>query len=412
MIRRLFKLVVALLILALLVAAGYAVTRHPGYVLISYQNFRYESTLWVFLGLLLALSLVLWLLRRLLRFLLFSGRALNPWSAFHRRRRADKAAERGLLELAEDRWQNALGHLKRAADGSAHPLPLLLGAARAANELGHSQERDALLEAALQRQPGAELAIDLERAELLESAEDLEGALGTLQALHQRYPQHPRIVLRLTRLLQRLHRWPELFQLLPALRRHRAQGSKELVDLQRQAWSGYLRDLQDDPPGPGDTSEALARIWDQLPSLHEEPEMILLYAQALHRLKADEQAEAVLRKAARSHYQPALAELYGSLATSDPGRQLKEAERWLPEHPKDAVLLRCLGRLSGNCSLWGKARDYLQSSLNFARRPETCADLARLLARLGDVQASQRLFLESLQLSDPQSWPSTASVDA
>jgi HemY protein len=62
---------------------------------------------------------------------------------------------------------------------------------------------------------------------------------------------------------------------------------------------------------------------------------------------------------------------------SDPARQLQTAEGWLKEHPADPSLLLTLGRLCLQTSLWGKARDYLESSLRLQRNPEACAELAR-----------------------------------
>jgi hypothetical protein len=54
----------------------------------------------------------------------------------------------------------------------------------------------------------------------------------------------------------------------------------------------------------------------------------------------------------------------------DPARQLQTAEGWLKDHPQDASLLLTLGRLSLQNRLWGKARDYLESSLRMERNPE------------------------------------------
>ena len=406
MIRRLIKLVVVLVVLGLIALAAYGVSRHPGYVLISYQGFRYESTLWFFLGLLVVVLIVLWLLRLVVRLLLLS----NPWSGFNRHRRAGKSAELGMQALAEDQWSSALGHLKKAAANSKRPLPLLLGAARAANHLDQTEERDALLNTALQQKPGAELAIELERAKLQEANGDFSGALKSLQGIHRHYPHHKGLNLRLLRLLERLHRWPDIFALLPALRKFRKE--EEVLALQRQAWQGYLRDIQASPATTEANPAQLASIWKQLPALHDEPAMVVAYANALHCLGADDNAEQLLRKAARAQYRPEYAEVYGRLASSDPAGQLKQAERWLPEHAQDPALLRCLGRLSQACSLWGKARDYLQSSLNFARQPETCVELARLLDQMGEPEASQRMFLESLALRELQpEVPSTPAIE-
>ncbi|MNJ59956.1 putative protoheme IX biogenesis protein [compost metagenome] len=107
-----------------------------------------------------------------------------------------------------------------------------------------------------------------------------------------------------------------------------------------------------------------------------------------------------MRKALRRQYQPALVELYGRLRGADSGQQLQEAEQWLREHPDDPVLLRALARISIRHQLWGKARDYYDASLALQRDPRTCAELARLLARLGEGERSNQLFQEGLGMLD------------
>jgi HemY protein len=82
----------------------------------------------------------------------------------------------------------------------------------------------------------------------------------------------------------------------------------------------------------------------------------------------------------------------------DAARQLQTAEGWLKANPTDPVLLLCLGRLCLQSHLWGKAREYFESSLSFARHPQACAELARLLAQQGEVQRSNELFQEGLSL--------------
>ena len=62
-----------LLILALvagvasLMLFGLPLTEHKGYVLIAFQGFRYESSLWAFVALVLVLWLLVYLLRWSLR---------------------------------------------------------------------------------------------------------------------------------------------------------------------------------------------------------------------------------------------------------------------------------------------------------------------------------------------------------
>jgi HemY protein len=102
----------------------------------------------------------------------------------------------------------------------------------------------------------------------------------------------------------------------------------------------------------------------------------------------------------KRHYDTHLVRLYGLLRGRDPVRQLHAAEGWLKEHPRDAGLLLTLGRLCLLNQLWGKAREYFESSLTFQRHPEACTELAGLLAQQGEVERSNQLFQEGLGLLD------------
>jgi HemY protein len=147
--------------------------------------------------------------------------------------------------------------------------------------------------------------------------------------------------------------------------------------------------------------QSLERAWQQLTNAQrQEPQLVLAYAEQLRQLGAEGAAEEVLRTALKREYESHLARLYGLVRGSDPARQLQTAESWLKAHGDDPSLLLTLGRLSLQNRLWGKARDYLEGSLRLQRNPETCAELARLLAGLGDNERSNALFQEGLGLLD------------
>ena len=79
-----------IVLLAIIGAVGWAVSKDPGYVLISYDRFRYESSLWVLIGLILVVWLLVVLVHRILGVLQLSGALVNPWSRRHRERRIDR----------------------------------------------------------------------------------------------------------------------------------------------------------------------------------------------------------------------------------------------------------------------------------------------------------------------------------
>jgi HemY protein len=400
--KRAYVIVFFVIVVAALV--GLAISRHAGYVLIAYDSFRYESSLWAALALLVFGVLLVWLIRGLVSLLTTSGGVVNPWSRRNRSRRVQVAIEQGQLDLAEGRWASAQRHLHRAAEAEGQPLLYYLGAARAANEQGRYEDSDNLLERALERQPHAELAIALNHAQLQLDRGDSDGALATLQAMQERHPHNPQVLRQLQRLYRQRGEWSELIRLMPELRKDKVLPSQELADLEKRAWGENLslaayRDVEDEAGVSG--LPALEKAWQQLTSAQrQEPALILAYAEQLRRHGADVQAEEVLRNAMKRDYSTHLARLYGLVRGSDPGKQLHTAESWLKNHPDDPGLLLTLGRLCLQSSLWGKARDYLEASLKLQRNPEACAELARLLAQLGETDRSNQLFQEGLGLLD------------
>jgi len=397
--KRVYLILFAVIAVAALI--GVSVAQSSGYVLISYENFRYESSLWATLALIVVIWLVVYLVRVLLGLVTTSGGVVNPWSRRNRSRRVQIAIEQCQMDLAEGRWASAQRHLHRAAEAERQPLLYYMGAAHAANELGHYDESDNLLERALERQPQAELAIALSHAQLQLDRGDSEGALNTLQAMHDRHPHNAQVLRQLQRLYQQRGDWSAVIRLLPELRKDKVLPQQELAELERRAWGENLS-LAAQREQEGEAGLAsLDRAWQQLTSAQrQEPQLVLAYAEQLRRLGADAQAEEALRAALKREYNSHLARLYGLLRGSDPSKQLQTAEGWLKNHPDDPSLLLTLGRLCLQSSLWGKARDYLEGSLRLQRNPEACAELARLLAQLGETDRSNQLFQEGLGMLD------------
>ncbi|MDD2052899.1 heme biosynthesis protein HemY [Pseudomonas putida] len=392
---------IVFLVIAAAALIGVAIAKHSGYVLIAYDTFRYESSLWATLALLVGIWLACWLIKALVVLVMTSTGVVNPWSRRNRSRRIQMAIEQGQMDLAEGRWASAQRHLQRAAEAERQPLLYYLGAARAANELGRYEDSDKLLERALERQPQAELAIALSHAQLQTDRGETEAALETLQVMHERHPHSVQVLRQLQRLHQQRGDWSALIRLMPALRKDKVLPANELAELERRAWGENLT-LAAQREQEGEAGlQSLQRAWQQLTAAQRhEPQLVLAYAEQLRQLGAEADAEEVLRGAMKREYNSHLARLYGLLRGKDPARQLQTAEGWLKEHPDDPSLLLTLGRLCLQNSLWGKARDYLESSLRVQRNPEACAELARLLAQLGDTERSNQLFQEGLGLLD------------
>ena len=91
--------------------------------------------------------------------------------------------------------------------------------------------------------------------------------------------------------------------------------------------------------------------------------------------------------------------LYGLVEGKDIARQLKFAESFLSSHARESVLLLTLGRLSVKNKLWGKARTYLEESIDINPLPEAYRILASVLDELGEHGAAAVQYQMGLELA-------------
>lgn len=400
--KRTYLLLLCVVVIAGLIGIGIA--KDSGYVFIAWKDFRYESTFWIFVAIIGAIISLIYLLRKLIVMTLVSYGVINPWSQLNKDRRMRSAAEVGLLDLAEGRWDRALRHLIRVAKNEEKPMIYLIGAAKAAQEIGNIELCDQLLNEALERQPEAELAIGLAHAEILWKRAELLEAKKTLKVMHENHPQSKEVLIRLQALMRQMQDWSGILGLLPDLRKQHVLPDTATVQLEQQAWAGRLANASNNKAESKEQAlQSLANTWQHLSkNLRHDKGMIEAYARELRRLGAETTAEELLRKALQHGLDDQLLELYGKVAGADLGRQLQLAESWLPQAPKNPALLRTLGRICIKNQLWGKARDYLESSLKFEVQVESCVLLARLLRQQGDIERSNQLFEKSLVLLENQ----------
>lgn len=162
------KMALLVLVTALVLGGvvGVLMARDPGYVLLAYQDVAVETSLWFALALLSAIFAAFYLLIRLLVRLGRSPASLQGWQQRRRAMASRARTDRGLLLLAEGRFQEARKLLADAADRAEEPLVNYLYAARAAQELGDIQGRDDLLRAAHELDPQARFVVGQTQAEL------------------------------------------------------------------------------------------------------------------------------------------------------------------------------------------------------------------------------------------------------
>ena len=101
----------------------------------------------------------------------------------------------------------------------------------------------------------------------------------------------------------------------------------------------------------------------------------------------------------KKHWHNQWVDLYGQLATSDVKKPLLTAENWLKNRPNNSVLLLTIGRLCLRNEQWGRAKEYFKASLKQQESPDTYAELASLLAHLGELETSTVYYQKGLLMA-------------
>lgn len=390
------RLIVKLILVVLCaLILGIGISIDPGYVFIRFSRFEYESGLWVTLALIGFVIFTLWLIMTLIGISFEIFGKINPFS----QQRKHRLGEKGMRELAEGNWSTALKHLRVAAKAKNSSLSYYLGAAEAANELGEYDKSNAFIEAACDNVPKAKMAIGLTFANLLLQRQDYDKALAVATELQSIKSNHPPVIKLLYTIYFNQENWTAVNQLLPALAKYQLLPENTLTKLEEYTWSAVLKEsFANNKDQPVLALEQLKKVWDSLSNkARSSISTIETYIQLLCSLNAPQEAEKLLQKAINTHYCPELIYLYGQINGDNLTKQISLAEQWLTTHQKDPVLLLTLGKLCQRNQLWGKAKEYLEKSIQLKHSPESYFELAGYYAEHGDTQKSNQLFRQGLQ---------------
>lgn len=383
---RLFHVLLAL-VGALLLGAWLAppLGEDPGYVLIRFQGWAFETTA---VALALLIIAVYFLFRVALWLIRMPGRAVR--GAVEGRREA--RLERGLLAYAEGRWSRAERLLASGARGSSDPAAHYLAAARAA----HSRRDEAGSERYLALAEGegerAQFAVELTRAEMLMADGHTAAATALLESLNRDRPRNERVMRLLAEGYRALEDWAGLRRVITAMRKAGLMEASEAEPVLREAAAADMAAAED--------AKALESVWSSLTrAQHKDPKLVLAYGEKALAIGRGEAAADPVQKTLRRDWDEDLILLYGRLPHADPVAALKKAEGWLKNHPESSALMLTLGRLCRSAELWGKSREYLERSLTFGPRAETYRELAELKERDGDTAGAMACYRNVVHLN-------------
>ncbi|GMQ87113.1 MAG: heme biosynthesis protein HemY [Gammaproteobacteria bacterium] len=383
-------LLLALLALVASVAIALAALPDPGYVLLGYGKYSVETSLLVLLVVLGLLYLGL----RLLAGVWQVPAKVQRWESKRHNLRLQRLFDGAVIDLTEGRVERAERRLARVIKSRQAPLQAYLSAARVAGQSGADERCDTYLELARQRNPGAEITIALTRAEILLTASKLEQAQTVLSRLHNSAPRNNQVLRLLMQLYVQQQDWKQLRDLLPELRRSQVLNDHQWQQLAVKVYRERVLALSSDRD-----LETLKEGWKQLPPPVQQDEGLLaVYIEQLVHLGEHEQAEQLLGARIREGWNPRLVYLYGDLQSVDVSAQQALAEHWLEQHRQDPVLLLSLAKISLRNQLWGKARSYLEASIDLQPGAEAYRLLGALLEQLEEPDKAADCYRKGVEL--------------
>lgn len=393
-----------ILLILLLAGAwlGQLMVQDPGYVLLSYQQTTIETSLWVLALMAIVAFAVLHTVLNLLSRARVPGRRMRDWRSRRNQRIAQNKTLKGLMALSEGHWWKAQRQLTQAAERSEQPLINYLAAAKAAHEQGSAGDADQLLQKAREATPKAEVAIGIVQAQIQLARGQNEPALATLLHLKQLAPKHSYVLKLLKECHLRLNDWSGLNTLLPELKRRQVLPAEQLRELESHVAHHLLQQSLNNLPAEADSKtrlQAVATTWQSLPAdcTHDQ-KLIEEYTELMVQAGSPDDAEKILRDQLKKRWDEHLVELYGRLEGSTPHKQLEIAKGWLKKHDDSATLELTLGRLSLRNQHWGAAIKHFERSLELKPSAQVCAELSRLLNRLGEKERAAEVSARGFDL--------------
>jgi HemY protein len=386
-----------LIILALLLAAIYVGSislNDSGYIIIGYQG-QVLRTSFIFFALVIILAgILLYFLVRVLANLFATPEKVSDWNHHRLEKKAQKSLSKGFAALAEGNWATAERSLSHDATISKRLSYVhYLGAAQAAQSQGKIVERDDYLLQAEKSAPGNDTAVGITRAELQIKHGQTDQARETLEGLLSAHPNHHRVLKLLAELHQSKGEWRSLQTLLKRLNKTGAVNNQELQQLEKDTWIGLLDEYSNN-------TAVLKDTWSRMPKkLQKEPDLLYRFLTKLSHSDSSSDALPLLEKSLNSQWDDRLIELYGECQGANPAKQLEQAERWLPANPESHHLLSVLGGLSFRNELWGKAKNYLQTAIEFGAGPKIYNLLAETLEQMGETEAAGDYRKKGLELA-------------
>ena len=395
----------------IMISAGIAlamlVRDDPGYVLFGYGNYSVETSLAIFSVAAIAIIFTSYFLIRLLGAIFYAPSRIGKWQGQRRDRVATTALTRGLLAQAEGKWRQSEKALLTYAKKTDSAINYL-AAAKSAQAQGSIERMNQYLDMAQATDPASSVAIRLTQAELLIDSGQFDKATAALIRLRQEDPKNARALLLMSKLFSTSKNWTKLSELLYDLKRNKILLPNEHNDLEKLVYSELLK-----AACKTDELIKVRNAWSIIPKyIQKDNEVIAIFTKKLITSGEHSEAEPYLRSAIKQLWSDELVYLYGLLYTENPYGELSVAEKWYKKNQTNPTLLLTLGRLSSRSELWGKARSYLETSVENGGGAEAYHALAQVLEHIDEHELAANMYRKGLEIASGKGLPELAALTA
>lgn len=386
------RLFLILIVLCISVWLGANIATDPGYILMARGKSSIEMPLWFAMVLMFGGFGIFYGVIRLWRNFRNLPHYLHTRSFRRRNKNAETLTKQGLLLLAEDKLAAAEKKLLRGISYNNMPWVNYLVAAYIAATNNDVNKINTYLAKANEIAPEAHIAINLAQAHFYFEQQQWEQALVILKQLHTLVPRHTKVLNLLAEIYWQLKDWSSLLKMFSDLRKYQVFSSEKITDLEIQTYCGLFLQAA--------SCIELQKRWQSMArDLKENPNLIHCYVELLIKNHAHDEAEKLINKILSKVWNSNLVDLYGRIKSKNMEQQLRNAEMWLRSYPNDSVLLLTAGRLCVVNQLWGKARNYFESSIRYNPQPKTYEELGMLLEQLGESIKAKDCYIQGLKLA-------------
>lgn len=381
-----------LVLLVIAVWAGVWLRQDASMLRLAVAGWLIELPMWLAIVGLLVVSSILFIAVKIFSALLLVDFLGKNYFLAKKNKQAKKCTTLALLQLAESEWQLAEKNAIKGAKFSDLPFLNYVAAAKAAQEQQAWQRRDQYLTLAASNIPGNKVTAGIIKAKLEDKQGDFRHSLLTLEELRKLAPKHPVVLGLLAEAYVKNKNWSAILALLPVLKKYSNLSKYAIIHVTEQAYSGLLLEqvLQND-------KQQLINFWQTIPrAMRANVSVVETYISCLYKLAAYLEASVILTNILKKNWSNNLVRLYGFLQTPNLNKSIYIGENWLKTHPGDPELLLAIARLCVRNQLWGKARDYLELSIQLAPTSEAYAELGQLLDYLGETEKCKDCYKKGL----------------